>query len=87
MSKPMHRFLLPLKLVIKLSVMLCSVSVIIRVYQRSAYTIGKRRCLARIENLCNLLIALAVITVLVLNFGMVLKYLDKCNKGDHNTSE
>ena len=67
--------------------MLCSVSVIIRVYQRSAYTIGKRRCLARIENLCNLLIALAVITVLVLNVGMVLKYLDKLSEGDHNTSE
>ena len=43
--------------------------------------------MARIENLCNLLIALAVITVLVLMVGMVLKYLDKLSEGDHNTSE
>jgi hypothetical protein len=67
--------------------MVCSVSVIIRVYQRRAYTVGKREYLARIENLCNLLIALAVFLVLVLNVGIVIKYLDNANRGDRNLSK
>ena len=67
--------------------MVYSVSVIIRVYQRSAYTVGKRKFLARIENLCNLLIALAVIVVLVLNVAFVIKYLDNARTGDHNVSK
>jgi hypothetical protein len=67
--------------------MACSVSVIIRVYQRSAYTVGKRKCLARIENLCNLLIAMAVIFVLVLNVAFVIKYLDNAKRGDHTLSK
>ena len=64
-----------------------SVSVIIRVYQRSAYTVGKRKCLARIEKICNLLIALAVIVVLILNVAFVIKYFDNAKTGDHNLSK